>query len=67
LRRAKRLEATPYQVDQEKCTQCHQCVVSFSCPALFREGDVVHIEESMCTGCGMCAQVCPVDAIEVLE
>ncbi|MEF8874770.1 MAG: thiamine pyrophosphate-dependent enzyme, partial [Candidatus Thermoplasmatota archaeon] len=52
-----------YQVDQEECTQCHVCTNKFGCIALVREGDKVTINETLCVGCGQCAQVCPFDAI----
>ncbi|RLF38181.1 MAG: hypothetical protein DRN00_04700, partial [Thermoplasmata archaeon] len=31
------------------------------------DGEKVMINEEMCTGCGVCAQVCPFNAIEVKE
>lgn len=55
---------SPYQVDQEECKQCHICTNKFGCIALVREGDVVKIDETLCVGCGQCAQVCPFDAIK---
>lgn len=55
---------SPYQVDQERCKQCHICTNEFGCIALVREGEKVTINETLCVGCGQCAQVCPFDAIE---
>ncbi len=57
----------PYQVNQETCTQCHVCTNEFGCIALVREGDKVSINETLCVGCGQCADVCPFDAIEQQE
>lgn len=54
----------PFQVDQEECTQCHVCTNQLGCIALTREGDKVKINETLCVGCGQCAQVCPFDAIK---
>ncbi len=54
----------PYQVDLEECKQCHICTNQFGCIALVREGDKVTINETLCIGCGQCAQVCPFDAIK---
>ncbi len=54
----------PYQIDQEECKQCHICTDRFGCIALVREGDEVMINETLCVGCGQCAQVCPFDAIK---
>ncbi|MFW6144705.1 MAG: thiamine pyrophosphate-dependent enzyme, partial [Candidatus Natronoplasma sp.] len=55
---------TPYQVDQDDCKQCHICTDRLGCIALVREGDKVMINETLCVGCGQCAQVCPFDAIK---
>ncbi len=67
LRREGQLEVVPYGIDQDQCVQCYKCVEDLSCPALFRKGEEVFIDRSMCTGCGLCAQVCPTGAIGVME
>lgn len=57
----------PYEVDKETCTRCMKCIDTLACPAFYiKEGDV-HINSSMCSGCGVCAQVCPFDAIAPRE
>ncbi|MDR0357214.1 MAG: indolepyruvate ferredoxin oxidoreductase subunit alpha [Clostridiales Family XIII bacterium] len=53
-------------VDEEKCTRCKLCVKT-GCPAIYGGGDTVFINENMCTGCGVCEQVCPFDAISLKE
>jgi len=53
-----------FQVDQDECKQCHICTNQLGCIALVRDGDKVHIDETLCVGCSQCAQVCPFDAIE---
>ncbi len=60
-------EIIPYQVDQEKCTKCHVCVERFGCVALTLVDGVVTIDETLCDGCGVCAQVCAFDAIQEVE
>jgi len=64
----KRKEAVvPYRVDPAKCNdKCNACIELLGCPALIKEGTKTVIDNSLCNGCGLCAQVCPHKAI-VLE
>lgn len=48
----------------EECTNCQVCVKAFGCPALYIEDDRVFVNEVLCTGCMVCAIICPYDAIE---
>jgi indolepyruvate ferredoxin oxidoreductase, alpha subunit len=45
-------------IDDSRCTECHACL-DIGCPALgvTTEGRPV-IDEQLCVGCGLCAQVC---------
>jgi indolepyruvate ferredoxin oxidoreductase alpha subunit len=52
-----------FSVDQEKCKKHRDCIKQVACPALFIEDDKVQINNSTCTGCSICAQVCPENAI----
>jgi indolepyruvate ferredoxin oxidoreductase alpha subunit len=54
----------PYGVNAEKCTGCLTCIRTLSCPAMLVESGKMVIDEVACAGCGMCAQICPVEAIE---
>ncbi|MHC1631086.1 MAG: indolepyruvate ferredoxin oxidoreductase subunit alpha [Methanotrichaceae archaeon] len=54
-----------FKVNDEKCEGCKKCV-DFGCPAIEFDGQVAKIN-ALCTGCGVCAQICPHDAIEVVE
>ena len=48
-------------IDQEKCKRCKACVKT-GCPAI-RSAETITIERAACTGCALCEQVCPFDAI----
>jgi indolepyruvate ferredoxin oxidoreductase alpha subunit len=58
-----------FTVDLTKCIGCHTCL-KVSCPAISESDETTekgltksHIDASLCTGCSVCAQVCPVGAI----
>ncbi len=53
----------PYAVDSAKCINCRKCIREIGCPALVTSGDAVLIDPNLCTGCGLCASICPVEAI----
>jgi len=48
----------------DKCTDCMACVKLLGCPALIVEDGKVEINEALCNACGLCASVCPYNAIE---
>jgi indolepyruvate ferredoxin oxidoreductase alpha subunit len=56
---------TPFVVNSENCTGCKKCV-QFGCPAIEFEGDSARIN-ALCSGCGVCAQICENNAIEVVK
>ena len=58
-------------VDTNKCIGCRKCINELGCPALsvsFTKNEkgknLVEIDKSLCTGCNLCGQVCPLDAIK---
>jgi indolepyruvate ferredoxin oxidoreductase alpha subunit len=53
----------PFYVNQSKCKNHRDCINQLACPAMYLEGDEVNINENLCTGCSVCAQVCPENAI----
>jgi indolepyruvate ferredoxin oxidoreductase alpha subunit len=61
----KRQEPTiPYFVDQNRCNdKCRACIELLGCPAIILEDGKTIIDQAFCTGCGLCAQVCPYQAI----
>lgn len=48
----------------DKCTGCKSCIRKLGCPGLIIEDGKVRVDPALCTGCGVCSQVCPVDAIK---
>ena len=55
----------PFTVNKENCIGCRKCV-EFGCPAIEFDEDSARIN-ALCTGCGVCAQICTNNAIEVVE
>jgi len=58
---------TPPQVDREKCEGylcrgCRACL-KIGCPAVGWEQGKARIIQELCTGCDLCIEVCPNDAI----
>ncbi|MDO4155969.1 MAG: indolepyruvate ferredoxin oxidoreductase subunit alpha [Oscillospiraceae bacterium] len=53
----------PAEIDENKCIQCKKCIRTLGCPGIVLQNGKVQIEQALCTGCGVCAQVCPVSAI----
>lgn len=50
---------------QDKCKKCGMCLKP-GCPAITRNPDgTVHIDDTMCTGCGLCETLCKFGAIEL--
>lgn len=50
-------------VVSEACRKCQKCIRELGCPALSLQDGKAQIEPGLCTGCGLCGQVCPFDAI----
>ena len=57
-------EVGPVRILSEKCIQCKKCIRELGCPALILKDGMVAIDETLCTGCGLCKQICPTGAIE---
>jgi indolepyruvate ferredoxin oxidoreductase alpha subunit len=55
-----------YEIDEDTCVQCGLCV-RLGCPAIGVEDGQPMIDAALCTGCNLCAQVCPKDAISQTE
>jgi indolepyruvate ferredoxin oxidoreductase alpha subunit len=58
----KKLRGKPFYIS-EKCKNHRDCVNELACPAFYTEGEKVYINADLCTGCAVCAQICPEKAI----
>jgi len=58
----KKARGKPFFVS-EKCKDHKDCISELACPAFFIEDNRVKIDHVMCTGCTVCAQICPENAI----
>ena len=56
-----------YVADPDKCKKCGMCMKP-GCPAMTRNADgTIHIDDTMCTGCGLCESLCKFDAIKLVK
>jgi len=51
-----------YVVDATRCIKCGSCI-RYGCPALEIDKNGVSMTNANCTGCGVCADICPAGAI----
>ena len=47
----------PIEAKPEKCVGCKSCM-KLGCPAISVTGGKVQIDNTLCTGCGLCRQLC---------
>jgi len=52
-----------FQVNQEKCTGCGECVQVCPVGAISISDGKARIESNLCSQCGICVQACSVGAI----
>ena len=53
----------PLVVDTDKCRSCKACM-KIGCPAISMADGKAKIDNTLCTGCGVCAQLCKFDALK---
>ena len=52
----------PFHVS-DKCRNHRDCMNRLACPAFYVWNDRIKIDANLCTGCALCAQICPENAI----
>ena len=60
-------KSTKKAVINEKCIRCRKCIREIGCPAIVIADGAVTIDKNLCTGCNLCAQLCPTRAISIEE
>ncbi|MGI6279913.1 MAG: indolepyruvate ferredoxin oxidoreductase subunit alpha [Acutalibacteraceae bacterium] len=56
----------PIKVARDKCKSCRMCM-RIGCPAISMKENKAEIDSTLCTGCGVCEQLCKFDAMKVQE
>ncbi len=56
-----------YIAHPDKCKKCGMCMKP-GCPAMTKNADgTIYIDDTMCTGCGLCETLCKFHAIELVK
>ena len=56
----------PIIADSDKCVGCKACM-KIGCPAISIIDGKAKIDNTLCTGCGVCAQLCKLDALQAAK
>ena len=56
----------PILADSDKCVGCKACM-KIGCPAISIQDGKAKIDNTLCTGCGVCAQLCKLDALQAAK
>ena len=56
----------PIIANPDKCVGCKACM-KIGCPAISIIDKKAHIDNTLCTGCGVCAQLCKFDALQAAK
>ncbi|MGI6113433.1 MAG: thiamine pyrophosphate-dependent enzyme, partial [Mahellales bacterium] len=59
----KKNKGIPYHCETGACINCRLCL-KLGCPAIEKTKDGIRINDTLCSGCGLCAQVCRRGAIK---
>ena len=66
IKGTKKAVGRPFTVS-DRCKDHRVCINEVACPAFYVENSRVKIDAALCTGCSVCAQVCPEKAIIPLK
>ncbi|MBQ4266357.1 MAG: indolepyruvate ferredoxin oxidoreductase subunit alpha [Clostridia bacterium] len=56
----------PVVVESDKCRSCRLCM-KIGCPAISMKDGKATIDNTLCTGCGVCTQLCKFDALHAAK
>jgi len=60
--REKRRLGEPLRISAKRCQACHRCL-KLACPAIECPDEKPSINQVLCSGCGLCEQLCPFEAV----
>jgi len=66
-RKAEGIKTAKFEIDQNACKKVGVCLHELACPAISEENGVYKIDKNICTGCAVCAQICPNKAIHAVK
>ncbi len=61
-----KIKDTPLEVIPDKCIGCRRCL-RIACPAIDFKNNKAIIDDTLCTGCEVCLNVCPVEGAIVVK
>ena len=56
----------PLSINRDKCVGCKSCM-KIGCPAISMKDGKATIDNTLCVGCNVCSQLCPVGAFEGMK
>ena len=56
----------PLSINRNKCVGCKSCM-KIGCPAISMKDGKATIDNTLCVGCNVCSQLCPVGAFEGMK
>ncbi|MCT4542457.1 MAG: indolepyruvate ferredoxin oxidoreductase subunit alpha [Vallitalea sp.] len=58
----KKTKRVPYKIDVDACKKCGMCM-KLGCPAIQKKNGIMMINDTLCSGCGLCSKICKFGAI----